>query len=467
LRLCTAAVPALAAGCGFWRGQRLPLRERMAWRWISLSLLLWAAGHLAEAWIGHSAQASNTAVDGSDFLYMAAAFPLLLALSSTRQTEAIRAAFALDTAQIALAFVLIYVRLLGMPMPPAQADTIMSSIYGVDCLLLAIAALVRLAVWTTQEERRRVRLICAVVWMYLPVELGMDYASSHWHLREGTLLDLLWSIPFAYAGWQALQMPVADASRPGRRRLGRGRLLIESLCPLLMTAAVFALAVSIASQHLVLALGSIFLLLLIQGLHASMVQLNYVDGQHLLLEREQELQDANTALERLTLLDPLTGIPNRRRFTTALEDAWRRALRRREPIAVLMIDVDYFKGVNDLHGHVYGDECLMAITHILGKIAGRPDDLVARYGGEEFVVLLPETDEAGASSVAERMHGAVAAQAIANHASPFQRRLTVSVGIGSGIPEPGMSPALLVETADQALYDAKRQGRNRICARSL
>jgi len=466
-RLSTAAMPVVAALCFLWRAQQLPVRERFPRRWLSLSLLLWAAGQVVEAFIGRSAQASVTTVDASDFLYMAAALPVLLAVSSTRRTESIRTVLALDSVQMALAFVLIYVRLFAMPLPPAAAQTLMARIYGADCALLAAAAALRLATWSTQEERRRVRLLCAVVWLYLPVELGMDYGSTHWGLHAGTMLDLLWSVPFAYAGWQALHLPISEDVERMRRIPVRWRLLIESLCPVLMTAAVFVLAASVAALHLALALVSAFLLLAIQSLHASMVQLNYAAGQHTLMEREHELQAANTRLQQLSLSDPLTGIPNRRRFTAALDDAWRRGLRRREPIAVLMIDVGFFKDVNDLKGHVHGDECLVRIARILGRETGRPDDLLARYGAEEFVVLLPATGEGGARNVGERMRQAVMAQDIANDASPFERKLTVSVGIGTAAPERGVSPAALVETADQALYEAKRLGRNRICARRL
>jgi len=465
-RLCTAAIPMLAALCFQWRAGRLATRERLAWRWLSLALLLWAGGQVVETLIGQSTAASNLSVDGSDFLYITAAFPLLLAIASTRETESVRVAFYLDTAQILLAFVLAWFRLFRMPMPPDQASTAMGRIYAGECSLLAVFVILRLVSWSTQEERRRIRTLGAVVWIYLPIELGMDYATKRWGLRSGTLLDLLWSVPFVFAGWQALRMPTEE--RPeGRREFARGRLLLESLCPTLVTAGIFALAASIASQHSRLALSAIFLLLLIQSLHAGVVQMNYVTGQDLLLHREQELRDVNTNLERLTLLDPLTGVPNRRRFTTALEGAWRHALRSREPIAVLMIDIDYFKGINDLHGHAYGDECLTTIAQVLGEQLRRGGDLLARFGGEEFVVLLTETREEGAMLVAERMHSAVAELAVLNNASPFQRRLTVSVGIGACIPSMGFSPAGLVEAADQALYEAKHLGRNRICAKTL
>jgi diguanylate cyclase (GGDEF)-like protein len=465
-RLCTAAVPILAAFCFLWRADRLAVRERLPWRWLSLTLLLWASGQIVETFIGQSAAASNLSIDSSDFLYITAAFPLLLALSSTRETESIRAVSFLDSAQIALAFVLTWVLLFQMQTPADQASTEMGRIYGVECSLLAVSAVLRLVSWSTFEERRRIRALCAVIWLYLPVELGMDYATRRWNLRSGTLLDLLWSVPFFYAGWRALHMPM-DENPAGRRKFGRPRLLVESLCPLLVTAGIFALAASVASQHVVLALSAIFLLLLIQSLHAGVVQLNYLASQDLLLEQEQELRIANSTLERLSLLDPLTGIPNRRRFTAALEEGWRRATRSKGPIAVLMIDIDYFKGINDLHGHTYGDECLIAIARTLVQQVRRSDDLLARYGGEEFVVLLSETDREGAMLVAERMHAAVGQLGVMNSASPYAGRLTVSVGVGITFPTPGMSAMALVEVADQALYEAKHLGRNNVRARSL
>jgi diguanylate cyclase (GGDEF)-like protein len=465
-RYSTAAIPVLAAFCLLWRAQRLPARERLSWRWLSLALLLWATGQVVETLIGQSTAASNLAVDASDFLYVTAAFPVLLAISSTRETESIRAVSYLDSAQILLAFFLTYVRLFKMRMPPVQAATIMGRIYAAECSLLAISAIVRLVSWSTQEEQRRIRALCGAVWIYLPIELGMDYASKRWNLHAGTLLDLLWSLPFLFAARKALYMPI-DETPVGPRRFGRGRLVVESLCPILVTAGTFALAASIANQYSLLALSAIFLLLLIQSLHAGVVQLNYLAGQDLLLEQEKGLREANTALERLSVLDPLTGIPNRRRFTSALEDAWQRAMRRQEPIAVLMIDIDFFKGINDFHGHGFGDECLANVARALARQVSRSDDLLARYGGEEFVVLLSEADERGAVLVAEQMHAAIAQLDVSNEASPFEHRMTVSVGAGITVPKPGIKPAALLEIADQALYEAKHRGRDRVCARTL
>jgi diguanylate cyclase (GGDEF)-like protein len=466
-RLATAAVPLLAALCIAWRARRLPAREQAAWRWMGVALSLWAAGQVVETLLGQSTAASNLAVDASDFLYVTAAFPLLLAVSSTRETESVRAVFYLDSAQVAVAFVLAYVRLYRMAMPAEQAATVMATIYGGECALLAFFAVLRLVTWSTLEERRRIRLLCAVLWIYLPIELAMDYATKHWSLQAGTMLDLVWSVPFLFAGWQALKLPTTERLAAPRQRLSRARLLVESLCPGLITVGVFLLAASTISQHPILALSAMLLLLLIQGLHAGLVQLNYLNGQNLLMKREEELQEANAALERLSQEDSLTGIANRRCFDAAFEDVWRRAVRRQEPLAVLMIDVDLFKAINDRHGHAFGDECLVSIARLLARHAGRPDDLLARYGGEEFILLLPETSLSGAMAVAERLRYAVFSTEVANEASPFEQRLTVSVGIGACSPQVGKEPSHLIEAADQALYEAKRLGRNRICARAL
>jgi diguanylate cyclase (GGDEF)-like protein len=466
-RLCIAAIPFLAALSFLWRAQRLPARERLPWRWLSISLMMWTAGQVVETLLSHSSAASNLQVDASDFLYITAAFPLLLAVSNTRETESIRSVFYLDIVQIALACFLAYILLYRMSMAPDLAATVMGRIYGTECLILAVSAVLRLVSWSTLEERRRVRLLCAVLWIYLPIELGMDFATKNWGLRAGTLLDLVWSLPFLYAGWGALSLPMDEQARGTRKRLERWRLLIESLCPVLITIGVFALAASVTGQHPVIGLSAILLLLLSQSLHSGVMQLKYVRGKDLLLERERALQSANATLERLTLLDPLTGIANRRKFTSALQDCWRRAQRKQESIAVLMIDLDFFKGINDVYGHTYGDECLTAVAKVLGEQPRRPGDLLARYGGEEFVLLLPETDEAGAAIVAERLRQAVISLGVPNDVSRFNQRLTVSVGVGVGVSLRGKDSRALVEIADQALYEAKRLGRNRVCARTL
>jgi len=462
-RICTAATVLLAVLCVVWRTSQIPARARPIWLWSGAGFLLWATAHLVETFLGGSA-ASNLAIDPSDFIYMISAFPLLIGLSTTRETESIRTIFFLNCTQIAMAFVLSYDLLYRMARPAEAAATVMGRIYGLDCALLAVMAALRLFAWETPEERRTLRAICTFLWTYLPIELGMDYATQHWNLRAGSLLDLLWSVPFAATAWMALSLPMEDAQAGPRKTLLHGRLFVETLCPLLITTGIFALAASVTSQQPALGLSAIFLLLLILGLQGGLLQLNYLVGQAKLLEREQDLEVANAQLQQLSLLDPLTSIPNRRRFDAALGEAWRRAGRKHESLALLIVDVDHFKGVNDLHGHGYGDKVIVAVAQILLHQVGRPYDLLARYGGDEFLLLLPDTDVNGATAVAERIHAAIHHAAVENRASPFQRRVTVSIGIGVLAVGPDVEAGRLLEVTDQALYEAKRLGRNRTCA---
>jgi diguanylate cyclase (GGDEF)-like protein len=460
-RYCTAAVVFVAALCVYWRAQRLAAGEKSTLRWAGAGIILWGVAHTVETVLGPSLEASNLAVDPSDFIYLAATFPLLLSLSTTRETASMRTVSLLNWAQIALAVVLTYFRLYRMELPPAAAALVMGKIYGVTCVLLAVMAALRLLTWDTVEERRSIGLIFAFLCLYLPVELGMDFATAHWKLQAGHLFDLLWSVPFLVVGWQSLRLPMERAQAEPAQNPRRFRLLVGTLCPMLIATGVFALAASIASQHATLALTAIFLLLVIQGLHAGLLQLNYLTGRLLLLEREQELREANATLQQLSLLDPLTKVANRRRFDAALDRAWRRALRKKHRIALLIIDVDFFKSINDRHGHAYGDECLVTVARLVEQQAGRPDDLLARYGGDEFFLLLPDTDTEGAAVVAKRIHTTIKARAQASLASPFEGRLTVS--IGAAVIDATASqndPAVLVAAADKALYEAKRLGRN-------
>ena len=180
--------------------------------------------------------------------------------------------------------------------------------------------------------------------------------------------------------------------------------------------------------------------------------------ERVVAERTQELQAVNSRLERLAVTDGLTGVFNHRRFQEALEAELLRSERHKRPMGVLMIDVDFFKKVNDAMGHPAGDELLRQLAVALGQDL-RQTDLIARYGGEEFGVLLPETTKAEAMQVGERMRAAVEEKV--NTGTLWPMRITVSIGVAS-FPEDGKSPEDLLVAADQALYQAKRQGRNRV-----
>ena len=186
--------------------------------------------------------------------------------------------------------------------------------------------------------------------------------------------------------------------------------------------------------------------------------------------RTAELQRANDALmvanqklEIYSQTDGLLGIANRKYLDTRLQEEWQRAIREQTPLGVLMIDVDFFKNYNDRYGHQAGDLCLQAVANAVGQRTLRSIDLLARYGGEEFLVVLPNTATQGAYKVGLGVCQAVDALNIAHAASSVTDHVTVSVGVASVVPARDSSPSEVIAAADQALYAAKQQGRNRVC----
>lgn len=184
---------------------------------------------------------------------------------------------------------------------------------------------------------------------------------------------------------------------------------------------------------------------------------------------EEELRQATASLEAmnqslkiLSLQDSLTGLGNRRQFDLSLANEFKRAMRNQTSLALIMIDVDYFKRYNDLYGHLAGDDCLRRISQAIQLACHRAGDMAARYGGEEIAVLLSQTDVEGARSTAQRIHTAITALAIPHAGNPAGR-VTISAGFAAWIPVEG-TETLLVQAADVALYAAKGNGRNRVCA---
>ena len=177
---------------------------------------------------------------------------------------------------------------------------------------------------------------------------------------------------------------------------------------------------------------------------------------------EEALEAENAQLLAMAATDGLTNLSNRRRFDEALEREWRRAAREESSLALLLIDADHFKALNDHYGHQHGDQYLRTIAQVIQANIRRPADMAARYGGEEFAVLLPKTDIDGAYLIAENIRKATLDARIP-HLKSEQGVMTVSIGVDAMVPGHGTTAALLVRQADAALYAAKRQGRNRTC----
>ncbi len=179
-------------------------------------------------------------------------------------------------------------------------------------------------------------------------------------------------------------------------------------------------------------------------------------------EKTAELRATNARLEELSRLDPLTGLANRRHFDEVKEAEVRRAQRLGQPLSVLLCDIDYFKRYNDTYGHARGDECLRAAAQVLKQCFGRAGETPARIGGEEFAVLLPGSDAAAARAAGERLRSALAAKALPHSGSQVAGHVTMSIGAAQFDPATMEGFDALLHRADQALYRAKAEGRNRV-----
>ncbi|MGF1540190.1 MAG: diguanylate cyclase domain-containing protein [Pleurocapsa sp.] len=173
-----------------------------------------------------------------------------------------------------------------------------------------------------------------------------------------------------------------------------------------------------------------------------------------------QLQVVNKKLQQLAILDGLTGIANRRYFDLVLNNEWQRLARERQPLSLILCDIDYFKAYNDAYGHPQGDRCLQKVAKILRTSIRRPADLVARYGGEEFAVILPNTDFNGAFFVATQIKERLAQKQIAHCNSKISNYITCSIGIITQVPQSTQTAKIAVALADRALYRAKKQGRD-------
>lgn len=177
---------------------------------------------------------------------------------------------------------------------------------------------------------------------------------------------------------------------------------------------------------------------------------------------QQKLEEANEKLHRLSFMDGLTDVANRRFFDEYLDREWKRAVENKTPVLLILLDIDFFKNYNDTYGHQSGDECLKQVAIALKGTLKRSVDTIARFGGEEFAVVLPNTDLEGASIMAEALRSSVETLRIPHVQSKVSEYVTISVGVATIIPDLVSSPEELISAADKMLYQAKQEGRNRV-----
>jgi diguanylate cyclase (GGDEF)-like protein len=181
----------------------------------------------------------------------------------------------------------------------------------------------------------------------------------------------------------------------------------------------------------------------------------------------RQLESMNQELQRLVSVDGLTQVANRRRFDEYLQQQWQQMQRERLSLSLILCDIDFFKLYNDTYGHQAGDDCLRQVAKVIQRSAKRSVDLAARYGGEEFAVILPNTNLRGAVQVSKEIQAKIKSLLIPHSSSKIGQQVTVSLGVSSMVPTPSNIAAMLITTADKALYQAKAEGRNRFCACTL
>jgi diguanylate cyclase (GGDEF)-like protein len=475
--LCILVFPAHAMGVSYpfiilapwltlavcWTGARAHAeRTRLLWTLVCAALALWGIGILFAAWEDLAQHTTMTVAGFSDFLFFVYGMPVMLAIASPTEGERIPLFVWLDALQALMTAFLTYVTIFSVIPFTHQAGRPLSVpllliTYNVENVALAVAATLRLLAYTNDgEERRFYQVLCGFLWAYTLCTGLFNHVSVATN-GQTTLYDLLGVFPFLLLACCAVSLFVRrkEAVQSFRRR--PLTLFIDNASPIFFTIALLALGAALVRQHFYVGMTGIVVAVAAYGIRATLLQSRYMHAQH-------DLQEARDKMEEMSLTDSLTGAANRRSFDHTLAMEWRRAVRRESHLSLLMIDVDYFKNLNDKYGHPYGDECLIQISNALQSALPRSADLLARYGGEEFAVILPATDEEGANKVAQRMLESVRALRMKNE-TPIGEFVTISVGITTyEFPHEG-SPGSFVQTADGALYLAKRRGRNRLeCA---
>ncbi|WP_263358019.1 GGDEF domain-containing protein [Acidicapsa ligni] len=454
--LILGPIAALAACC--WRAINGEALVRRSWILVCIGFLLWNVGMLGSAWEDVFQNAPVKSAYFSDFLYFVYGAPLLLAISSPAEDQGIRVFFWLDVIQVGMTAYLSYVEIFSVapflggethPMP----EPLVLLTYNIENLVLALVVLLRLVASPRGGDERRFYTIlgsflwpyCGIIWFYNWVVVATENHAGFY--------DLLIDLPFLLLMVLALRDSARESTGELSKKSSLG-LFIDNASPIFFTLAMLALGFVIMREHFYIGVAAILSALCIYGIRATLIQSRFMQAQ-------QALQEARDRLEEMSLKDGLTGVANRRCFDQTLESEWNRANRSYHPISLLMVDVDYFKNLNDTHGHRVGDGCLKQIATALSSVLPRKGDLLARYGGEEFAVILPATDRMGAEVIVERMQAAVRALNIKNVTS-IGHYATVSIGVAVfNFPQECPATAL-VEASDRALYRAKENGRNRV-----
>ncbi len=445
----------LACIACLWRAFHCPVSIRTHWRLFAASQLCILVAVIVEAPGEILSGAVPTVASIGDFFFFSAFVPILLAVTLPDEGVFDGFTFLLDTFQAAACTCLAYTVLFGgFPFLSQSAQAMdyapLEFVYDAEYLVVVLLAAMRLILRThNASDRYFFRSLLLYTSLYAVTSAIYNHFVGKYSITNG--MDALNDIPFAALAVAAVFAPAVEdlaSSRASRPRFVR---LIDNARPVVLSLALIGLSAAVSIHHFAVAFGFIFGAFLLYSLRASQLQ-SKIEHSQVALEK------SNNRLSEIALLDSLTGISNRRNFDQVLAVEWARTRRTRQPLSLMLIDVDYFKRINDTYGHQVGDECLRQTARLLSAALERPSDLVARFGGDEFAILLAETGSVGASTVASRIRTAMTDGAAATALGP----ITLSIGVATWDAEGDSSSDQLIRAADHALYAAKRNGRDRV-----
>ncbi|MDE1917792.1 MAG: GGDEF domain-containing protein [Sphingomonadales bacterium] len=413
------------------------------WWLLAAALTLWAGG-MAVNVLALFALANASGETGvSMLLFVLYGVPIIFAIASPRDDAwPVRLVDALLALALGLLFFVHTFAFATMAGTDHAGEASLRLMFDIENLLVAIFALVRLGASRQGPERDFLRALSIYACIYMASAAYMNHMQ--FDTDYGGPVDLVIDLPFL------VLMAVVLGGRQAGEKAGPGQnvgeRLILAVSPLMLPAMLLAVSAALLASHPVWAVAGFAMATLVYGLRNVLAHLGNLE------ERDR--------LERLAQVDGLTGLPNRRCFDETLAREWARARRSGTGIALLMIDIDHFKLLNDGLGHPEGDRRLRDVARVLSGCTNRASDLVARYGGEEFVAILLGVNAIQAGQMAEIMRASVQRLGLPSPAP--MGRVTISIGVGHAAQITDNHSDQLLAVADAALYEAKRDGRNAV-----
>lgn len=436
-----------------WRRSGMP-RDRRWWL-LFASLALWTMGMSLSARQNYVLDNSNPAPGDSMFFYILYVLPVLVSVSSAPVAARKKWAMSIDLVLATLLGVLFYVRTFSIVSMQgamgAQQAVDIAYMLDFENACLAVAASLRYLATDRADDHFYFRGVMAFFVTYAVAGFFYNhYVALAGHPEFGTSSwDALLDLPF-------LALFVTAVTRQPRRHWHPPVYLVrfvQSASPTFLAMSVLGFGLMVIPGYPTLGIIGAIAAVIGIGLRGTLAQVD-------LVEEEFRLSRSRDELEGLVFVDSLTGLANRRALDERLLREWHRP-GQHEPIALLMIDVDFFKEYNDRYGHLAGDDCLRALASGLIGRGVRAGDFIARFGGEEFALVAPGTRLADAVTLAEELRAQIQALAIAHPLSPFGV-VTISIGVANVLVSAEGGPLDLLNAADRALYLAKQGGRNRV-----